>query len=245
MDLNGIQPRISDKPIVFPDDVFNEYGCEDPRATILEGRPVVTYTAVSRFGTTIWFARLGNDYSFQDKTILLGPDHKHSALFPEKIGNYYYMLSRPLSRTYIRSSGAWLFRSTDLISWSMPFPILMPRPNMWDSIRVGPSASPLLTPHGWLFLYYGVDNEDSYHVGAALLDKIDPYKVIARSNIPILSPLLDWERMGRRADTVFSCGYEVLNNKEDTIRIYYGAADTYIGSAEISVSFLLNLMLQK
>lgn len=239
IELSGFRPSVHTKPLVFPSDEFSQFGCEDPRATLLEGRPVIAYTAVGCYGATGWFARLENPDTTRDKAILLGPDHKHSALFPEKINKYYYMISRPLSRTYIRLSGVWLFRSPDLTHWGRPCPILLPRSGMWDSVRVGPCTAPLHVARGWLFFYYGVDSEDSYHVGAALLDHEEPLRVVARSKMPVLSPVLEWERVGRRADTVFPGGFELLG-EQDTILIYYGAADTCIGVAEVGMQTLLN-----
>jgi predicted GH43/DUF377 family glycosyl hydrolase len=242
-ELSGLKARVSDRPFVFPDDEFSQFGCEDPRATLLEGRPIVTYTGVGRFGVTAWLAQLTDSCRVQNKAMLLGPDHKHSALFPERIRGLYYMLSRPLARSYIRSSGAWLFRSPDLIHWGEASPVLLPRPESWDSVRVGPCTAPVKTSRGWIFFYFGVDSEDSYQVGAVLLDGLDPSRVIARSDMPILSPVLEWERMGRRADTVFPCGAELLT-ETDSIRLYYGAADTSIGAADLNMSALWSALVR-
>ena len=116
--------------------------------------------------------------------------------------------------------------------------MLMPRPGMWDCVRVGPSTSPIKLREGWLTFYYGVDSSDSYHVGAVLLDASEPRRVVARSGKPILSPTLPWERSGRRADTVFAGGAELVPGT-DFIHLYYGAVDTYIGAVELRLSALL------
>lgn len=113
---------------------------------------------------------------------------------------------------------------------------------MWDAMRVGPSTSPLLVSEGWLLFYFGLDHDDSYQVGAALLDRYNPAKVIARSKEPVLRPILEWERVGRRADTVFPCGVEVVDETQ-SIRLYYGAADTCIGSAEAPLTELMGSLL--
>jgi predicted GH43/DUF377 family glycosyl hydrolase len=81
----------------------------------------------------------------------------------------------------------------------------------------------------------------SYHVGAALLDRSNPTIVLARSSTPVLSPLLIWERTGRRADTVFPCGLEILRGME-YLRLYYGAADTSIGAADVRLDALLETL---
>ena len=236
--------KVEGSPLIYPEDHFSEFGCEDPRAVILEDTSLVTYTALGQYGATSWLARLDMDGKLQDKKMLQGPDHKHSTLFPEKIRDSYWMLSRPLVRTYIRSNGTWMYRSNDLIQWGSPSPILMPREDMWDSVRVGPCASPILIEMGWLLFYYGVDSENSYHVGAALLARENPARVIARTPIPLLSPVLEWERNGRRADAVFSCGFEYLE-EEDTYRLYYGAADTSIGAADVKASVLYDALAPK
>jgi len=243
VELDGPQPLVRSAPDVFPTDEFSEYGCEDPRATVLDGHGLVTYTAISRHGATAWLCRL-KDGRIDGKRILLGPDHKHASLFTERVGGYYYMVARPLSRTYLRSSGIWLFRSTDLAHWGAPAPLLLPRDGMWDSQRIGPCASPVLTPAGWVLFYYGVDEEDSYQVGAVLLDPLHPNRVIGRSTVPVLAPILEWERIGRRADTVFVCGVENLL-EAGLIRLYYGAADTCIGLAELKTSTLLDSLRER
>lgn len=237
--FSNLRPTVIDKPIAFPDDKFSQFGCEDPRATVLSGKIYVTYTAVGRSGATAWLAELNRSGRIVNKTIILGPDHKHAVLFPEKIGDCYFLLSRPLSRSYFESSGGWLFESPDLLHWGAPSPLLMPRTGMWDSVRVGPSTSPIRTPEGWLVFYYGVDTDDSYHVGAALLHIDHPTILLARSTVPVLSPILPWERNGRRADTVFPCGLDSSEGMQ-SIRLYYGAADTCIGAANLEFSALMN-----
>lgn len=233
---------VSATPFLFPSDSLNEFGCEDPRAVTIGGALYVTYTGVSRFGATGWIGRLSASGVLEKTAAILGPDYKHCVLFPERVGDSFCMLSRPLTRTYLGTSGIWAFRSGDLLHWGQPAPVMMPRPGRWDSKRVGPATTPLLMPQGWLVFYYGVDEADSYHVSAALLDRQNPTTVLRRMASPVLSPTCDWERNGRRADTVFVCGHEVLSDGE-VIRLYYGAADTVIGAAEVSTRSLLDTLM--
>ncbi len=241
VDLDGNIPIVEKVPTIFPSNVFNQYGCEDPRATNIQGQQFILYTGMSRFGATTWMAKLSTDLKVVGNAMIFGPDHKHSTLFPRKIQGAYFLLTRPLSRTYVRSNGIWLFRSSDTLHWGNPSPILMPRSEMWDSQRVGPAASPQLIDNGWLLFYYGVDEEESYRVGAALLDANNPSSVIARTEYPILTPNLEWEKNGRRADIVFTCGFEFFDNQRK-VRIFYGATDTFIGLAEVSMTDLLNAL---
>jgi predicted GH43/DUF377 family glycosyl hydrolase len=100
----------------------------------------------------------------------------------------------------------------------------------------------MLTDHGWLLFYYGVDAEKSYHVGSVLLDRENPTHVIARTSRPIFSPYLEWELNGRRADSVFPSGVN-YKLKDDRIELYYGAADTRIAVAYFSLTNLVQFML--
>lgn len=79
-------------------------------------------------------------------------------------------------------------------------------------------------------IYHGVSRDRVYSLGAALLDFKDPRKVLARQAEPILKPELDWEINGHVPRVVFSCGQADLG---DRLLVYYGAADTVIGVAEL------------
>jgi len=240
VELTATDVKVAQCPLVCPFDVFTQFGCEDPRVTILDGKPHLVFSAIGPYGSTSWIATISADNTLGQAKMILGPDHKHSTIFPAKIADQYCLLTRPLSRTYLRSSGIWLMRSPDMVYWGTPFPILLPRPGMWDGVRVGPSTTPVLTREGWLLFYYGVDHEDTYRVGVALFSRENPQNLIARSRQPVLAPTLEWERVGRRADTVFPCGVEVIGT--ETLRLYYGAADTHIGSADVDLASLLGML---
>jgi predicted GH43/DUF377 family glycosyl hydrolase len=97
------------------------------------------------------------------------------------------------------------------------------------------------TDRGWLVLYHGVRTTASgsiYRLGAALLAPEDPSKVIMRGDEWIFGPEEDYERSGDVADVVFPCGM-VLGEDGDTLRMYYGAADTCMGVATGSLDELL------
>lgn len=223
--------------LVSPSDSWSEFGCEDPRVTNIDGESYLTYSAISRFGATAWVAQLNAQGKPLSKRMVLGPDHKHALLLPERVKEHYWLFVRPLVRSWIHEDGIWIYRSRSLEYWGQPTPLLMPRAGHWDALRVGPSATPLRIPEGWLLFYYGVDTSQSYHVGAAVLKYSDPSVVLSRTEVPILSPTLTWERTGRRADTVFCCG-AMFGAENTSVHLYYGAADTYVGAAEISLSAL-------
>jgi predicted GH43/DUF377 family glycosyl hydrolase len=221
-----------------PSSEFDKYGCEDARATIVGDTIEVTYNGIGRYGSTGMVISLDSHTLEvrQKDIVILGPDQKHQCIFGKTSARNYFLLCRPLVRTTINAAGAWLLTSSDLRSWRVLGPLLLPRSGAWDSDRVGPGTPPRETSQGWLMFYYGVDREKSYHIGAALLDGSDPSRVIARSAVPIFSPTEDWELHGRRADIVFPTGLDILG---DDVTLFYGAADMYIAIAKMSLGDVL------
>lgn len=232
-EYDGDAWQVQPHALVDPCDEWTQFGCEDPRVTRVDGEAYLTYAAMSRFGATAWRARLDSNGRIVSRCMMLGPDHKHAFLLPGRVQEHYWLFARPLVRSWIRHDGIWVYRSRHLTCWMEPTPIIMPRPSHWDSQRVGPGTM-LRIPEGWLLFYYGVDASDTYHVGAALLKSSDPTVVLSRTDLPVLSPTLPWERTGRRADTVFCCG-AAADSTGSSLRLFYGAADTYVGAADISL----------
>ena len=110
---------------------------------------------------------------------------------------------------------------------------------MWDSKKVGIAGVPVRTKKGWLFIYHGISSSTTYRLGAALLDIDDPTRIIARTVDPILEPVEPYEREGQTPRVIFSCGGVV---RDDTLIVYYGAADSVIGAATFSIQKLLSIL---
>ena len=114
--------------------------------------------------------------------------------------------------------------------------ILEPRKGMWDSQKVGLASTPHLIKEGWLMFYHGVSDDNVYRLGAALLDKNNPTKVLGRSALPIFEPREKFELEGEVPNVVFPCGSII---KDDKVFIYYGGADRHVG---VAVGSLKNLI---
>ncbi|MEK7862391.1 MAG: glycoside hydrolase family 130 protein, partial [Chloroflexota bacterium] len=224
---------VDDEPAIAPLTEMEEYGVEDPRATLIDGVWHVTYVSVSRWGITTSLATTTDFRSFERRGVIFLPDHKDVVLFPEAIGGKYVALTRPMPQSFSRILGIWIAFSDDLHEWGGHETLALPRWGYWDELRTGASAVPFKTDHGWLELYHGVDRNTTYAMGAVLLDARDPRKVIARSPTAILEPTEPYERMGLFNDTVFSCGHVDMGGGR--IRMYYGAADSVIGAADFRV----------
>jgi predicted GH43/DUF377 family glycosyl hydrolase len=109
---------------------------------------------------------------------------------------------------------------------------------------VGLGPPPLATDQGWLVLFHGVKTTAAgaiYRSGLALLDRDEPGTVLARSNEWVFGPEADYERTGDVPDVVFPTGW-LLEPDGDTIRMYYGAADTSVAVASAGLGELLEFV---
>jgi beta-1,2-mannobiose phosphorylase / 1,2-beta-oligomannan phosphorylase len=222
-------------PAVAPSDSFEEYGCEDPRATLIDGVWHITYVSVGSVGITTSMLTTTDFTSFDRRGIMFLPDHKDVVLFPGRVRERYVALTRPMPSSFNRVLGIWIAFSNDLVGWGAHRPLALPRPGMWDGVRTGAGAVPFRVPEGWLELYHGVDSDGRYAMGGLLLDADDPARVLARSPEPILTAERDYEQSGFYRNTVFSCGHIPLDDRGERIRMYYGAADSCMAAADFDV----------
>lgn len=236
---DGVHFSVDRGPALTPSYLLEEYGIEDPRAARIDGAWHVTYVSVSRLGITTSLATTRDFVAFERRGVVLHPDQKDVVLFPERFGGRYAALTRPMPQSFARVFGIWIAFSTDLVSWGDHRPLALPRPGCWDSARTGAGSVPFRTPRGWLELYHGVDHDSRYAMGALLLDGADPRRVIARSPEPILVPQEPFEREGVNADTIFACGHVPLDDHGGKVRVYYGAADSVVGAADVDVTAVL------
>jgi predicted GH43/DUF377 family glycosyl hydrolase len=230
---DGINFTVDDQPAIAPHNDMEEYGVEDPRATLIDGVWYITYVSVSRWGITTSLATTRDFRTFEREGVIFLPDHKDVVIFPRQVGGRYVALTRPMPQSFSRIFGIWIAFSDDLLEWGGHETLALPRWGYWDELRTGASAVPFLTDHGWLELYHGVDRNTTYAMGALLMDPNDPTRVIARSPSPILEPTEPYERMGLFNDTIFSCGHIDLG--DGRIRMYYGAADSVIAAADFEI----------
>jgi beta-1,2-mannobiose phosphorylase / 1,2-beta-oligomannan phosphorylase len=116
----------------------------------------------------------------------------------------------------------------------------------YDINYLGGGCPPIETKDGWLLIYHGVhDTVDGYVYSAcaALLDLENPVKEIARLPYPLFAPEEDWELVGEVNNVCFPSGAVVF---DDTLYVYYGAADERIACASMSLSGLVaELLLNK
>jgi predicted GH43/DUF377 family glycosyl hydrolase len=108
----------------------------------------------------------------------------------------------------------------------------------WEFVQIGNCGSPIELDEGWLLLTHGVGPVRKYSIGAALLDKRDPSKVLARSSEPLLRPGPS-EREGYVPNVVYTCG-AIKHN--DQIILPYAVSDTFSNFATIKIPALMQAM---
>jgi predicted GH43/DUF377 family glycosyl hydrolase len=232
-DLSGFLPS---GPMVLPESPMEEFGIEDPRITEIEGKFWITYVAVSRHGAATALASTEDFATFERHGLVFCPENKDVVLFPGNVDGQYLSLHRPNPSQQFSRPQIWLARSPDLLHWGEHECVFSGNSD-WESDRVGAGAPPIATDEGWLEIYHGSQRATfagevgAYSAGALLLDRTNPARVLRRSQGPIMKPTADFERSGFVANVVFPTA---LVDLDETLRVYYGASDKYVGVAEFS-----------
>jgi predicted GH43/DUF377 family glycosyl hydrolase len=157
--------------------------------------------------------------------------YKGMALFPRRIDGQFVMLGRQ------DNENIWLLRSDDLYTWETGEPIMTPK-YPWEFVQIGNCGSPIELDEGWLMFTHGVGMIRGYSVGATLLDKADPSRVLARTASPLLFPSAE-QRGGYVPNVTYSCGALVHNRR---VLLPYAIGDEHSAFAVASVDDLLSVM---
>jgi predicted GH43/DUF377 family glycosyl hydrolase len=201
----------------------------------MEDTYYLTYSAVSESGVGVGLQTTQDWKNFKHYGMILPPHNKDCTLFEEKIGGQYAVIHRPVGAD-VGGPFMWYSTSPDLIHWGYHRCLARTRVGAWDSQRVGAGAAPIRTEKGWLEIYHACNEESRYCFGAMLLDLKDPSKVIARSDEPIMEPIAPYEQEGFFGNVVFTNGHVIAG---DTLTLYYGASDTVICGATLSIASIL------
>jgi predicted GH43/DUF377 family glycosyl hydrolase len=223
--------------VIFPVTPAQANGLEDLRLTQFfhdDGTVewIGTYTAYS--GREIRSELLR---TFDFRTFSLMPMegaaavNKGMALFPRKIGGRYRMIGRQDGKNL------YLLESDQLSDWSGGAKLLEPK-YPWEFIQIGNCGAPIELDEGWLLLTHGVGPMRKYALGAALLDKDNPAKVLARTPEPLLAAA-DHEREGYVPNVVYTCGAMRLG---PTVFLPYGLADSSVAFAFADIADILARM---
>lgn len=225
--------------VIVPNSSAESQGIEDVRfvRTERDHAPDVyfgTYTAYDGVSVAPHVMQT-EDFRTFDMRPMIGPaaQNKGMALFPRRIGGQLCALSR-----WDRENISFA-TSGDGIRWGNPRILQTPR-RAWDLVQIGPCASPIETPEGWLVLTHGVGPMREYRIGATLLALDDPTTVISVLDRPLLTASED-ERDGYVPNVVYTCG-ALLHGP--SLVVPYGCSDSSIRVAFIDMQGLLAEMLR-
>jgi predicted GH43/DUF377 family glycosyl hydrolase len=222
--------------VLFPILPSQRQGIEDLRLVRFEDGGKVeylgTYTAFSGSEARCELLR-GEDFKTFEMQPMRGAvaATKGMALFPRKIDGRYAMLGRQ------DNENIWFLTSDDLLTWEGGTKIVEPK-WPWEFIQMGNCGSPIEIDEGWLVLTHGVGSVRNYCIGACLLDKDDPTKLLARMTHPLIVPSPK-ERDGYVPNVVYSCGGIVHGR---TLLLPFGVADNFASFATVDVGRLLAAM---
>ena len=223
--------------ILFPATPSQRNGIEDARFIRFQNDDgsTIYYATFTAFDGKVIMPELLETVDFlRFRFITLnGPaaQNKGMAIFPRKINGLYAMLSRQ------DNESIYLMFSDKVHFWNERTVLLKPT-FPWELVQLGNCGSPIETEAGWLVLSHGVGPMRKYCIGAFLLDRDDPSKIIGRLREPLLQPNQN-EREGYVPNVVYTCGALLYRS---TLIIPYGLADHATGFATVAVDEVLAAM---
>ncbi len=250
-------------PFITPKEEWDKCGCEDPRVTFFEGKYYTFYTALSRYpfgpeSIKVAVAVSKNLKEIEERHLVTPFNAKAMTLFPERINGKitvifsYHTDLPPAKMSFAQfdnieqlwDESFWDEWIKDVDSHAVDF-----RRTEQDHLEIG--APPVKTKHGWLLVYShiqnyfsGLENLDRiFGIEVLLLDLFDPAKIIGRTRGPILVPEESYEMSGYISNVIFPSGALIeksTNTKTERLAIYYGAADTTVCIAYISLNDLIS-----
>jgi predicted GH43/DUF377 family glycosyl hydrolase len=228
--------RYSERAI-FPVSPSQTNGIEDARFVrfVEDDGSVTFYATYTAYDGRVIFPQMleTKDFlNFHFRTLQgAAVQNKGMALFPRRIGGRYVMLSRQDNEN-IR-----LMFSDDIHRWDSSEVLVRPT-QPWEFIQLGNCGSPLEIDAGWLVLTHGVGAMRKYCIGALLLDKDDPSKIIARLSEPLIRPAPE-EREGYVPNVVYTCGGMI---HRDHLVLPYATSDWFTSFGIIKIPDLVAAM---
>ena len=223
--------------VVFPITEAQRNGLEDLRLVEFirdsgKSEWIGTYTAYSGRDIRSELLRTRDFRDFTLTPIKGGAGrNKGMALFPRKVGGQFLMIGRQDGKNL------YLLRSDKIDEWEGGELLLEPR-FPWELVQIGNCGAPVELDEGWLVLTHGVGAMRKYAIGAALLDKEYPSRVIGRTPNPILSAA-DEDREGYVPNVVYTCGAIRVG---DDLFLPYGVADSSVCFSFVAIEDILAAM---
>ena len=237
---DGIHFEIDNEPIHFVDengkalpDTNYQY---DPRVIPFEDRYFVVWCD-DLGGPTIAIAETKDFVTFVKKDNPFLPYNRNGVIFPRKINGLYTLLSRPSDSGHTAFGDIFLSQSSDLTFWGKHRLVAQRGYEWWCALKIGAGPVPIEIDEGWLVFIHGVNrtcNGYVYSIGAIILDRDDPSKVLYRCKNFLMTPEAPYEVSGFVPNVVFpTCA--LVDGPTGRIALYYGASDSCTGLAFTTV----------
>ncbi|HEX3082872.1 MAG TPA: hypothetical protein VHQ86_06545 [Candidatus Saccharimonadia bacterium] len=241
------------RQLITPSEEFDQFGCEDPRVTLIDDTYYIFYTALSQYppaaeGIKVAVATSRDLKTIDAKHIVTPFNAKAMTLFHERVGGKLCAIltvnsDRPPAHTAIalfdKPEDMWSSEYWEKWYNELDKHLIHLRRDNTDHVEVG--AAPLRTKDGWLLIYSHIQNyftdQKIFGIEAALLDLNDPTRRLARTNYPFMVPETGYEKYGRLPNIIFPSGSTI---QDDKLTVYYGATDTTCCRASMSLKALLD-----
>jgi predicted GH43/DUF377 family glycosyl hydrolase len=221
--------------VIFPQTINESRGMEDLRLVrFVHEDGAVTYfgtcTAYDGFRTLPELIETSDFHTIGVHTLNGAKAlNKGLALFPRKIDGNYVMCSR------IDGENLYIMRSDNVHFWETADLLQTPK-QPWEFVQIGNCGSPLETSEGWILLTHGVGPMRTYCIGAMLLDRDDPQRIIGALDEPLIVPT-EKERDGYVPNVAYTCGAMI---HRDQLYIPFATSDTTTRFGMVSVERLLD-----
>lgn len=244
---DGINWEIEDHTMPIQDEdgtPVHLYYAYDPRITQIDDTYYITY-CTDFYGPTVGLTVTKDFKTFIRKENPFIPYNRNGVLFPRKFNGEFKLLSRASDNGHTPFGDIFSSDSPDLIHWGRHRHV-MERGGCgwWQGTKIGAGPTPIETSVGWIMLYHGVTNTCNgyvYSMGAAILDRDEPSKVLYRCRNYILTPEASYEEVGFVPNVVFPCS--TLVDENGNMAIYYGAADSYVALGFTTVERLVKYII--
>jgi predicted GH43/DUF377 family glycosyl hydrolase len=232
----GSEAELSER-VIFPVTESQSNGIEDARFVEFddagERKYYATYTAYNGKAIRSELLETRDFLKFRMSPLRgAATRNKGMALFPRRVDGRYAMIARQ------DNENLYLIYSDDLYTWNDSGKAILKPQFPWEFVQIGNCGSPIELDEGWLLLTHGVGPVRKYSIGAVLLDKKDPSKVLGRASEPLVKPEPS-EREGYVPNVVYTCGAMRHNNQ---IVLPYAVSDTFSNFATIEIAALMKLM---
>ena len=214
-----------------------------PNINYVDGKYYLSWVVHTERGTSIGIAITEDFVTWDRKENAVLPVSRNGVLFPRKVNGEYMLFSRPCDKGHTPYGDIFLSHSPDLTYWGKHRFVIKPE-MVWESTKVGAGPTPIETDEGWLCFYHGVltsCNGFTYSMGAMIVDKDEPWKVLHRADCYLLSPRETYEFVGDVPNVCFPCA-ALADSETGKIAIYYGGADTVVGLAFTTVDETINFI---